>query len=869
MYALVLATVAITTLAGPVLAADGAKVILDTQSFYRCYVTWKREDVRRESGELETMRFAWRKLNKAKPRRSPLPPSDWRKPEFDDSGWVRTKGPFGGPPIMVSKCLRGKFEVTNPATVGDMSLNLVFKGGVVVYVNGKELARSHMPAGKIEVDTPATDYPEETYVDPDGFLLRNTWGDPKKYKDRFAKRIRKLAGVKIPASMLRKGANVLAIEIHRSPTAEILYKGKPRKHSKKYCSWSRFGLSNISLAASTNTSAVPNISRPEGVQVWNHPIVQKVSTADYGDPNDSPQPIDLRGMKGGTFSGRIVVGSRKPLCDVKVAVTDLKGTDGSVIPASSIAARYARADGTLRRSDKMRMFDTLDILPPAEVPVYKNGGSVQPVWITVNVPVDAKAGKYTGKITVSVRGTNPISVPLNLNVSDWAIHDFKQFVTHVGLVQSPETLSITYNAPMWSAKHWELIGESFKLMARAGNKVLYIPLQRRSYFGNDHTMVRWIKQKNGSWKHDFSIAEKYIDLAIKHMGKMPVVCLYAWEITFGSTYQGTGGKDTADKYGMRFTVLDPATGKLSDAEGPKWGTPEVLTFWKPVFDGMREILKKRGMAASMMVGIGGDRTPSRIAVNDLKTIAPDAKWVVSNHPFRRNLYDQPIGYLCHVWGIGGVPYPVPGRTTFGGNYGWKNPFRVVAFPRYGSNLYGPGLRPQLPLAICRLAVETAIASKGKHKSGGLRGFGRCGADFWPVKGKGRRAKPVLERFPETSGWHGGWIKYSTQAFLAPGKDGPISTARFEMIVEGVQEAEARIFIEKALIDNAARAKLGNELAARCQAMLDERVRVCAHAIIQGCVGSRINSDWYVGSGWNARSQKLYDTAAEVARKLSK
>ena len=868
MCALGLAVAAIMASPNPVLAADGAKVILNTQSFYRCYVTWKREDVRRESGELETMRFAWRKLQKVEPRRSPAPSSDWRKPEFDDSGWIRTKGPFGGPRTMASRCLRGKFEVKNPAEVGDLSLDLVFRGGVIVYVNGKELTRSHMPAGKLDIDTPATDYPEETYVDPDGFLLRNTWGDPKKYKDRFAKRVRKLTGAKIPASMLRKGTNVLAVEMHRSPTAEVFYKGKPRKYSKKFCSWSMFGLNSIRLTASADASATPNLGRPEGVQVWNHPVVQKVSVADYGDPNDSPRPIDLRGTRGGTFSGRIVVGARKPLRGIKVAVTELKGTDGSVIPASCIAIRYARADGTLRRSDKVRMFDALDILPPAEVPVYKNGGSVQPVWITVSVPVAAKAGKYTGKVTVSVQGIEPVEVPLKLNVSDWAIHDSKQFVTHVGLVQSPETLSIRYNVPMWSAKHWELIGESFKLMARAGNKVIYIPLQRRSYFGNDHTMVRWIKDGNG-WKHDFSIAEKYIDLAVKHMGTIPVVCLYAWEITFSSTYQGTGGKDSEDKYGMRFTVLDPATGKLSDAEGPKWGTPEVITFWKPVFDGMRKLLAKREMAASMMVGIGGDRTPSKTAVGDLKTVAPDAKWVVSSHPFRTNLYGQPIGYLCHVWGIKGVGYPALGQTTFGGYHGWKNPFRVVAFPRYGSNLYGPGLRPRLPLAICRLAAETAIASQGKYKSGGLRGFGRCGADFWPVIGSKRRAKVVLERFPETSGWHGGWIKYSTQAFLAPGEDGPISTVRFEMIVEGVQEAEARIFIEKAMIDNAARAKLGSEMAARCQAMLDERVRVCAHAIIPGCVGSRINRDWYVGSGWNERSQKLYDTAAEVAGKLGK
>jgi hypothetical protein len=76
----------------------------------------------------------------------------------------------------------------------------------------------------------------------------------------------------------------------------------------------------------------------------------------------------------------------------------------------------------------------------------------------------------------------------------------------------------------------------------------------------------------------------------------------------------------------------------------------------------------------------------------------------------------------------------------------------------------------------------------------------------------------------------------------------------------VQEAEARIFIEKALDDPASKAKLG-ELAKRAQDLLDARDRTMLTYVII--------SPWYQGSGWQDRGQKLYDTAAEVAAALAK
>ena len=92
-----------------------------------------------------------------RPSSSPLPPADWAGVEMDDGAWPRVRlpqpaehGPAAGNPgrkrsIAPQRhcCLRGKFEVKDPAQVKTCRLGLDYLGGVVVYVNGKEVVRRH------------------------------------------------------------------------------------------------------------------------------------------------------------------------------------------------------------------------------------------------------------------------------------------------------------------------------------------------------------------------------------------------------------------------------------------------------------------------------------------------------------------------------------------------------------------------------------------------------------------------------------------------------------------------------------------------------------------------------------------------------
>lgn len=85
---------------------------------------------------------------------------------------------------------RKSFNVTDPALITSLTLNILRDDGGVIYLNGKEVYRTNMPAGTITYSTPAADY-------VDG-------ADESSYYT-----------ASIDHSLLVTGTNVLAVEIHQ------------------------------------------------------------------------------------------------------------------------------------------------------------------------------------------------------------------------------------------------------------------------------------------------------------------------------------------------------------------------------------------------------------------------------------------------------------------------------------------------------------------------------------------------------------------------------------------------------------------------------------------------------------------------------
>ena len=208
------------------------------------------------------------------------------------------------------------------------------------------------------------------------------------------------------------------------------------------------------------------------------------------------------------------------------------------------------------------------------------------------------------------------------------------------------------------------------------------------------------------------------------------------------------------------------------------------------------------------------------------------------------------------------------------HYGWKKPTLHAKYWRWG--WFNDSLLPTI-----RHEAECNITGK-------QRGLAHMGGDYWYAirdKGGTKRLGSVSARWPETY-WHSLNIH---SWYLAPGADGPVGTARLELLREGVQECEARIYLEAALTDPALKAKLGEELASRAQQLLDDQQRnlwrakgatdedfakyghVPSYRTYDYDIMPKWNEDagnrWFIASGWQDRVAKLYSTAAEAAAKL--
>ena len=94
----------------------------------------------------------------------------WRARTYDDSAWKTGDGILGygygdettlidsGPPgaHFMTSYYRCTFNVADPSVYTDLVLGMLRDDGVVVYINGSEVFRDNMPAGKISANTPAS-----------------------------------------------------------------------------------------------------------------------------------------------------------------------------------------------------------------------------------------------------------------------------------------------------------------------------------------------------------------------------------------------------------------------------------------------------------------------------------------------------------------------------------------------------------------------------------------------------------------------------------------------------------------------------------------------------------------------------------------
>jgi hypothetical protein len=587
----------------------------------------------------------------------------------------------------------------------------------------------------------------------------------------------------------------------------------------------------------------------ESLQVHVVSVLEYVSPDGFKPSGGGGGTVTLVGARNGIYAAQLVVVGGKAGPGIRAKPTDLKGP--SAIPASAVEVFYAVPDGRTSARGRKRAFDSLEPTPPAK------GAAVQPLWIRVRVPKSAKAGDYAGSIRVSSNGASR-SVALKLKVVDWTLPDPTAYHGRMDVVQSPDSVAMAYDAKMWGEKHMKLLDRTFSLMGEMGCKTLYVTAVRRTHFGNEHAMVRWRRDEKRELQPDFTVVEKYLDVATRHLGKVPGVVFYCWEPTSSQGHAGRTAKpsSTHDRPVM-YTLWNPKTGRLGKRKGPAWGTPESRVFWKKFTDGLKPVLEKRGLEKSLLFGLIGDHRPTKVSMNDITNAVEGAKWAVHSHHYCRSWQGHPVGMGIALWGIPvRILPPEKGR-----GYSWKNPFWLSYYPREFA-MYSNLCEFRYKLEAWMGGFNPRDMSGGVGK--GARGLGRIGGDFWVVlrDARGRATATLAGRYPEAA-WGQLNLNYCLSYIFGRGRDGAVRTVRSEALREGAQDMETRIFIEKA-VEGVGGAKVSGALAKRCRALLDTRIRTAIRAGMPGKKKQRT-----LDPKWREYNHRLYELAGEVARELGK
>lgn len=849
-------------------------IVLDESSFWRYHVTL-RQPVVPEPGAASDdggptvlpVKVPYRHYPGIERMETAPPPAGWQAPDFNDTPWPRARAGAAWPGSIAVVafspatrystgllCLRGKFAVDDPQLVQRLSVSLKYRGGVAVYLNGREVARQDLRTGTLAPETPAKTYPDEAFVDREGQPIPGPYHAQKRIAagdtdlaQRLATRNRALADVDIPTELLRAGTNVLAVELHRSDYHPSALKWFSRQGLSQHCAWVPVGLAQVRLTAE-GSGISANVARPDGLQVFNHDPNDRVTVLDYGDPNEPLQPVRIVAARGGAFSGMVVAASTKPLRGLRAAASELRSDGGrSTIQPADVQIRFGRLDQTAYQ--RPPWFDGLTEQPPREIPVYpasgdaphqQGGAAVQPVLITVHVPRDVTPGNYVGQITISAEGSDSVAVPVNLSVADWTLPEPQRFRTYVGIYQSPASLALQYDVDTWSDEHWRLMERSFALLAQVGNKLVNVPLSNRTQLGNDEGMVYWLRRPDGTFDYDFSVLDRYLDLVQKHLGVPDFVTLHVWHSG------GWANRETTQQNTV--TVVDPAGGRRERMQVPEFGTEESKEFWQPVLTAVRQKLAERGMEQSACLGILSDGTAAPEVFATFDEILPGgAGWMRACHTHTRATGPYPLKgggrVVCHEYCYGMAMADPDGELP---PVWQQRAWPGVAFIRHNFD-------HNLSLLKYRTLAERALYC-------GTRGIGRIGLDFWRVVKDSRgNAAPVFNRWPHSSCAQ---REPNLYELAAAGADGPLSTVRFEQLREGVQQAEAMIFVAEAVGEHAD--DLGPELADRCRSLLRERIRFCLRRAPEQ-YGQHYFRSYH--HEWQELNAELFTTAAEVSARL--
>jgi len=485
------------------------------------------------------------------------------------------------------------------------------------------------------------------------------------------------------------------------------------------------------LAAVTVAAAEP--------QVWIADPLVKVFRDDQAPPEPAGA-IVLQGARGEYESAQVCVRASEPLRGLQLVPGGLRGEAGTIAagaitwnPVGYIALKANTPSTPAAEFCRAAPFEAPDPLLPAE-PVEVPAGQTQPLWVTVHVPREAAAGRYTGSLAVRWEGGQK-AVDLALTVWPFAIPE-EQHLSFTNWI-SPDALAKRYGMAPYSDAFFEMLARYARAAAEHHQNILWVSLG----------LVGLAQRPDGAFDFDWATFDRWIEVVTGNgCGRLiEIQPLGHWKDgNWENTEIGLSG------YGV----------KTAAGETKTLPAEEVLPKLLPALE---QHLQARGWLDRTLIHIADEPAVHHVASYDEKS---DYVHSLAPHLRRIDAIEAPdfSGHL-EIW----VPklnhlynwLPHYERARDAGAEVW---FYTCCHPM--------GVFPNrfldLPL------IKTRILQWYNWRFG-LSGYLHWGLNFWdddPLHSTGSPGLPPGDC----------WIVY-------PGPEGPLSSLRWEALRDGFEDYE--------------------------------------------------------------------------------
>ena len=459
--------------------------------------------------------------------------------------------------------------------------------------------------------------------------------------------------------------------------------------------------------------------------------------------------------RGETVSALALIWSPEALDDVHVQAGALRcgkaSLPGSAVTASfvsyvigdKLADQYGQCDKrdtlhweAIREADLIGRYEILDV--PA--------GTVQPVWLRIDVPSDATPGRYTGSLTLTT-GTKTLTLPYSLTVGQRILTPVGQRPFHLDLWQNPYTFARVAGVRLWSPEHFAAMRPVMEQLARAGQKVITTTLMDRPWNGQTEdafgSMVTKIRRADGSWLYDYTVFDRWVEFMMSIGIDAQINCY------------------TLIHWNLEFDCFDQALGAVTKVRAPT-DSPAYEDYWGPfILDFARHLRDKGWLDKTMIAMDERGEEAMRNALAIIHKYEPEFKVALAGN-YHPSVADE-IDDLCLGFRESWPPGAIERRRASGqiSTYytccaeGFPNTF-IASQPAEAS---------WLPLIALQKGVD---------------GYLRWAFNSWT-------------RDPERDARFRSWAAGDTYMVYPGGR----SSVRFEKLIEGLQDYEkARLLLEE-------------------------------------------------------------------------